>query len=207
MARLLSCLVGPGTGAARSVQRLQFKGLLQPDGLVGCTQLRRLRELHWVHRHPYASDAECHLVWAALLQASPCLTRLELEDLSKWKGSGAASALPACLVNYRGLTQLRLLSQGLSDMPAGNYLAGECCRLVPSWPTVAVLLQCCQQCCSATLRPRCAQPLVLWPAVARPRFTQAGLESGRTGLHAMCTFQHLATRQAFERAAVLSTHP
>ncbi|PRW44489.1 small GTP-binding [Chlorella sorokiniana] len=52
------------------------------------------------------------------------LHHLPLLTLSlKHAMGGVITELPNCLANYRGLTRLTLVGQGLTDLPAGEYLA------------------------------------------------------------------------------------
>lgn len=124
MARLLSALQLCGT-SQRPVQQLEIEGSLpHAAGLVGCTQLRQLRELYLDTSYTELSADERDSALAALLRNATCLTGLELIHYGRQPMGGAATALPACLTGYRGLSRLTLLGQSLEDLPAGEYLAG-----------------------------------------------------------------------------------
>lgn len=137
---LLLDALRPSSAEACTFQCLEVDGcLLSPAALAGCSQLRQLRAAALIDTMTFdGSSLEASL--AALLQQATRLSSLAIASSSyaaDFEDFVLLGAVPACLASYCGLTSLVLRGQHLTDLPAGEYLAGGCrqvgcrCRCLP----------------------------------------------------------------------------
>lgn len=129
LSRLLRAAQPAGMEAA-AFQRLELHGFLPPPAaLRGCTQLQQLRELSLQGGigggicDPTPEFEALGLALPVLLQQASSLSALETSNSDF---NAKPGIVPDCLLSYSGLTRLSLESQGLTDLPTGEYLTGGC---------------------------------------------------------------------------------
>lgn len=119
LAQLLSKLQ-PAGQQPQPFQQLELCGAL-PDAaaVAGWDQLSQLRELSLTGLRPRPTAA-CEQALAALLHNASHLCALAITGVPH----AVLGVIPLCLTSHCGLSSLSLVGQGLTDLPAGDYLAG-----------------------------------------------------------------------------------
>lgn len=124
--RLLAAVVPPGI----SLQRLSVvNSTLDVAALLGCTQLRHLRELCLGQAvcssvDPRIASGTLAEAVEVLLEQAPQICCLELDSGSHNSAHFQLGTVPSGLVRCQHLTRLVLRGQGLSELPCGDYLTG-----------------------------------------------------------------------------------